>query len=156
MLGQSCPKEATLGLSWGHARNLRRSRQPRVRPFPFHPLTSLDITAKFLFTYTDNLPQNVGKNIAQELRKSTSGWHAFLKCLCQSCLLLGHTVTKYLTYKRRFGQFWLSIAIIPHWQENSRANGFTARLHTLFKRRIYWYCSENTVYHVLWENYKLV
>ena len=81
-------------------------------------------TAKFLFRYTDNLPQNLGKNIVQERRKSTSGWHALLQCLCQSSLkrYWNTRLRSVWLMNGRFGQFWLSIAI-SHWPENRRANG---------------------------------
>ena len=156
LLGQSCPKKSNFGTFLSTRPNFEAFTSTGSDALSFSSLDVIKyLQLSFFSLFPDNFPQNVGKNSAQERRKSTSGWHALLKCLCQSFLLLEYTAAKCLTFKRHFGQFWLRIAI-PHWPENRRANGFTRRLHTLFSRRIYWYCSKNTAYLVLWEKYKLV
>ena len=56
------------------------ARQPEVNLFSFNmPFRVQICIAKSLFSYRDDLPKNLFKIIAQECKKSTSGWRASLK-----------------------------------------------------------------------------
>ena len=59
---------------------LSDARQPEVNLFSFNMPCRFQICIpKSLFSYRDDLPKNLFKIIAQECKKSTSGWRASLK-----------------------------------------------------------------------------